>query len=199
MTLFETQENEVLSRLPSEKFETQWRAESRVLEVGVASVDDFISRHYLHKRPAIVLGCLAMLTSEIPVGCIIFSAPSPEASVRYGGETWELARLYLLDRVPKNAETWLIAKGVNHVRRHHPEVKMLLSYADPAAGHSGTIYKAANWKFDGMTDEERQTPRCDYVDGNTGKKYGRRGNMPQDAKVQRVARGSKFRFIYPLR
>ena len=77
---------------------------------------------------------------------------------RDGGETWELARLWLEDSVPQNAETWLIAKAVKYIRQNLPAVKVLVSYADPSAGHRGTIYKAANWIADGRTDQERKTP-----------------------------------------
>lgn len=139
-----------------------------------------------------------MLRCETPVGCIVFSAPPREADVRYGGKTWELARLYIVDSVPKNAETWLIGCAVRFIKRHHKDVKFLLSYADPSAGHRGTIYKAANWKCDGRTDDERKSPRCDYYDERTGKKYGRRGNMPADAVVIRKPRISKFRFVLKL-
>ena len=139
-----------------------------------------------------------MLRGSTPVGCIVYSAPPREVEKRYGGKTWELARLYLLDEVPKNAETWLIGKSVRWIKREHPDVENLVSYADPSAGHQGIIYKAANWKEDGRTDEERKTPRCDYYDARTGKKYGRRGNMPQDAVVERRPRISKHRFVYAL-
>jgi len=134
-----------------------------------------------------------------PVGCVIYSAPPRECDKRYGGKTWELARLYLLDEVPQNAETWLIAQSVKWIKRNHPEVCNLVSYADPSAGHSGTIYRAANWREDGRTDDERKTPRCDYYDARTGKKYGRRGNMPADAVVERRPRVSKYRFALAIR
>ena len=177
-----------------QRFDSQWRLRCRVERVSISSVSKFISAHYLKKRPAIVLLCLAMFDSDRMVGCVVYSAPPKEANKRYGGETWELARLYLLDEIPRNAETWLIGKSVKWIRRNHPKVKFLLSYADPSAGHSGTIYKAANWRLDGMTDAERKTPRCDYVDAKTGKKYGRRGNVPVGAELKRVPRISKHRF-----
>ena len=63
----------------------------------------------------------------------------------------------------------------------------IVSYADPSAGHRGTIYQAANWKADGRTDDERKSPRCDYYDDRTGQKYGRRGNMPADAVIARAS------------
>jgi len=133
-----------------------------------------------------------------PIGMVVYAMPPREADKRYGGKTWELARLYLLDGIPANAETWLIGASIRYIKRHHPDVAGLLSYADPSAGHAGTIYKAANWTADGMTDQERKTPRFDYIDTRTGKKYGRRGNVPPDAVIGRIARVSKHRFFYRL-
>ena len=179
-------------------FDASWRSSCDIMECSVTEVDSFVQAHYLRKRPAIVLLCLMMLCGVKPVGCIIFSAPPREASKRYGGETWELARLYLLDEVPKNAETWLIGKAVRYIKRKFPSVHHLISYADPSAGHRGTIYKAANWQADGRTDDERKTPRCDYYDARTGQKYGRRGNMPSAAVIERRPRISKWRFHLSL-
>ena len=180
------------------KFDRQWRAECDIRPCSIAEVDQFIQAHYLGKRPAIVMLCLLMLHVGEPVGCIVYSAPPREADKRYGGKTWELARLYLIDEIPCNAETWLIGQSIKYIRRHRADVQHLLSYADPSAGHRGVIYRASNWRQDGMTDDERKSPRCDYVDGRTGKKYGRKGNMPLDAQVVRVPRVSKWRFHYPL-
>ena len=179
-------------------FDSTWRARCSVRRCSVSDVDAFIKAHYLKKRPAIVMLCLMMICDEKPIGCIIYSAPPKETSKRYGGETWELARLYLLDEIPKNAETWLIGKSVKWIKREHRHVVHLVSYADPSVGHSGVIYKAANWRADGRTDDERKSPRCDYYDDRTGKKYGRKGNMPADAIVVRRPRISKWRFALAL-
>lgn len=180
------------------KFDSGWRSRCSVAPVSIRTVDNFIRAHYLSKRPAITLLTLVALESSTPIGCVVYSAPPRETETRYGGKTWELARLYLLDSIPCNAETWLIGQSVRFIARHHPYVRFLVSYADPSAGHAGTIYKAANWKSDGRTDEGRKTPRCDYVDSATGKKYGRRGNVPAGADIIRVPRGSKFRFVLKL-
>jgi hypothetical protein len=180
-------------------FDASWRKTCLVRRCSITEVDAFIKAHYLSKRPAIVLLCLVAERDERPIGCVVFSAPPREADKRYGGKTWELARLYLLDCIPKNAESWLIGQGVKYIKRHHTDVEHLLSYADPSAGHSGAIYRAANWRPDGKTDDERKTPRCDYYDDRTGKKYGRRGNMPSDAVVVRKPRVSKYRFVLHLK
>lgn len=182
----------------AEQFDSEWRKKSAVEKCSVSELDSYIRAHYLGKRPAIVMLALKMTVEGVPAGMVIYAMPPREADKRYGGKTWELARLYLLDEIPSNAETWLIGKSVRYIKQHHKEVKHLLSYADPSAGHRGTIYKAANWRQDGMTDDERKSPRCDYYDDRTGKKYGRRGNMPADAVVVRKPRVSKLRFVLSI-
>jgi hypothetical protein len=172
------------------------KGELSIREAPIADLRLFISSHYLRKRPAVVVLALEIIFQSQPVGMVIYSLPPRECSTRFGGVTWELARLYLIDSVPRNAESWAISASVRHIRKTRPEVRFLVSYADPSAGHSGTIYRAANWRFDGMTDAGRKTPRCDYVDGRTGKKYGRKSHLPADARVVRVPRVSKYRFVF---
>lgn len=184
--------------LNAQKFDSSWRAVSVIKRCSVAEAAPFLARHYLGKRPAIVMLCLEMVVAEATVGVIVYAQPPREASKRYGGVTWELARLFLDDSVPRNGESWLIAQSIRYIRKMHPEIKVLLSYADPSAGHCGYVYRASNWTSDGKTDQERKSPRCDYVDTRTGKKYGRRGNMPEDAIVGRIPRVSKYRYFYRL-
>jgi hypothetical protein len=157
-----------------------------------------IARHYLGKWPGVCVLLLAMRRGLETLGAVVFALPPKETSVRYGGQTWELARLWIDDSVPANSETWFLGKAVRYVRAHHPEVRALVSYADPSANHSGTIYRAANWKSDGRTDQERKTPRFDYADRITGKKYSRRGHVPPGTEIVRVPRVSKHRFVYRI-
>jgi len=157
-----------------------------------------IAAHYIGRWPGVCVLTLAMRRGADALGVIVFAMPPRETSKRYGGVTWELARLWIADFVPTNAETWMIAKAVAFIKKHHPEVACLVSYADPSAGHAGTIYKAANWKADGRTDDERKTPRFDYRDAATGKHYSRRGHVPAEVEIVRVPRISKHRFIYRL-
>ena len=181
------------------KFDRHWRSICHVSPCKVSELDDFIALHYLSKRPAIVLLAMQISKGDKPIGCIVYSAPPRQIETRYQGVTWELARLYLLDEIPRNAESWAISQSIKWIKKNQPDVQYLVSYADPSAGHSGCIYLAANWLPDGMTDDDRKTPRADYFDVRTGKKYGRRGNMPQDAIVERRPRVSKHRFKYIVR
>lgn len=179
-------------------FDSSWRRSCHIERVGIVDIDEFVQAHYLKKRPAIVLLALAMVCNGEKVGCIIYSAPAMQTEKRLGGKTWELARLYLVDRMPKNSETWLIGQSVKYIKRERSDVMFLVSYADPTAGHDGTIYRAANWRDEGLTEAGRKTPRCAYFDGRTGKKYGRKGNMPADAVIVRRPLTPKHRFVYAM-
>lgn len=158
-----------------------------------------IRAHYIGKWPGVCTAILGLRRGSDVLGVIVFALPPRETSKRYGGITWELARLWIDDSVPQNGETWLIGAAVKWIKRNRPEVEFLVSYADPSAGHAGTIYKAANWIADGRTDQERKTPRFDYACAATGKRYSRRGHVPQGVEIKRVPRVSKSRFYYVCR
>jgi hypothetical protein len=179
-------------------FDRAWRDQCSVVPCSVRDVAEFVRLHYLGKRPGVVTLAMMMLRDVFAVGMIVYALPPPETSVRYGGLTWEMARLWITDDVPPNGESWLIAQSIKHIRREHPDVRALVTYADPSAGHRGTIYRAANWTPDGRTDEERKTPRFDLQDAATGKRYSRRSHVPEGATTRRLARVSKQRFIYRL-
>lgn len=151
--------------------------------------------HYLHKMPAIVTCCLLLTVDQWSVGAVVWAIPPRETIRRYQHSTWELARLWLTDELPRNSETWLIGRSIRHVRSQHPAVKHLVSYADPKQGHVGIIYRASNWTFDGMTDSERKTPRFDYFFGN--RRLGRRAHAV-GRTVVKVRRSSKYRYSFCL-
>ncbi|HEY8096127.1 MAG TPA: hypothetical protein VIE65_08535 [Methylobacter sp.] len=51
----------------------------------------------------------------------------------------------------KNLLSNLLSRLVRLIRADFPEIKAIVSFADPNAGHDGTIYKAANWSFIGVS------------------------------------------------
>lgn len=72
----------------------------------------------------------------------IFSHPNPDAWV------CELNRLWIDDRLGKNAETILIASSIKLLRKLDKNIVAIQSFADGRLG-CGTIYKAANFKYYG--------------------------------------------------
>ena len=62
-----------------------------------------------------------------------------------GDNAREFDRMWLDDRLPKFSETIAISCLEHYLRACNPEVKYLITYADGSTGHTGTIYKAANY------------------------------------------------------
>ena len=61
-----------------------------------------------------------------------------------------LTRLWLSDRLPKNSESRVLGV-VARLLRQNTHTKFLVSYADPAHGHRGTVYQAAGWTYFGRS------------------------------------------------
>lgn len=150
-----------------------------------------IAAHYLHKWPAVVLLTLGLWLDYEPLGAMVFAGPPRETSIRYGGKTWELARLWVSDDCPRNTESWFIARAIKFIKRNNSEVKCLVSYADPSQGHSGIIYKASNWESDGMSEL-----RSDAWVGE--RRFGRVGDLKTRDTKRLEPRPRKHRFIYRL-
>lgn len=178
-------------------FDAEWRQSTTIRHAQRAELQPMIEAHYLGKWPAVVPCKLIMVSQELGnVGMVVFGYPPRETFKRYGGLVWELARLWIDDRVPRNGESWMIAKSIGHIKREHADVIGLVSYADPSANHSGQIYRAANWREDGCTDEGRKTPRFDYL--SNGIRYSRRSHIPVGQSWSRIPRISKYRFYYQI-
>ena len=56
--------------------------------------------------------------------------------------------MWLSDEMPKFSETITISLLHHYLKKVHPEIKHLISYADNSSdvGNEGTIYKAANYR-----------------------------------------------------
>ena len=82
--------------------------------------------------------------------------PTKSAALATYPDNWQgvlsLSRLIIVPGVPKNACTFLLAASMKLIdRKRWP---CLVTYADEAQGHKGTIYKACNWAYAGRTVEE---------------------------------------------
>ena len=173
---------------------------SRIGHIDRNAGDRMVKKHYLRRWPGVCTCIIGMsgpegIADQISfdginyVGVVVFALPPRETIVRYGGLTWELARLWIDDAMPKNSESWLLGKAAWHVRKNHPDVTCLVSYADPTHGHQGTIYKAAGWASDGMSSQ-----LFDRIDAY-GNFYSRTGHIPPGRETTRIVRQAKHRFI----
>jgi hypothetical protein len=96
------------------------------------------------------------------VGVMLFRKPSlPKTGLAYGVDL-ELSRLVLLDAAGKNSESRFIGFALRWLTKNTQHAAVI-SFADPRAGHEGTIYRAANFEF--LGHEKGHGTRRIIVDG----------------------------------
>jgi hypothetical protein len=82
--------------------------------------------------------------------------PTKSAALATYPQNWEgvlsLSRLVILPGVPKNAATFLLSRSMKLIDRGR--WPCLVTYADEWQGHTGRIYRAANWQYAGRTKPE---------------------------------------------
>jgi hypothetical protein len=64
----------------------------------------------------------------------------------------ELRRLCCIDNTPKNTESYFIGKTLRWLKKN-TNFKIVISYADTFHNHQGTIYKASNFEYHGLTSK----------------------------------------------
>jgi hypothetical protein len=69
-------------------------------------------------------------------------------------EVIELRRLCCIDNTPKNTESYFIGKTLRWLKKN-TDYKVVVSYADTFHNHQGTIYKASNFEYHGLTAKGR--------------------------------------------
>ena len=129
-----------------------------VKEVHSEWIDKWIAeRHYLGYCPWGARLRLAVYHDGQCVGGMLWGRPTAREYDQV--RMLELTRMYLDDICPRNSESRCLALATKIIRKKFPEVHTLISYSDPAYGHTGTIYRAAGWQFDGITKGHPWNPR----------------------------------------
>lgn len=122
----------------------------RIIECEKAQADRIICRHhYSHKvtqNSFVSLLVVYMGGVEGALQCGYGIRPKIKGDYR-PDEVREFDRMWLSDVMPKYSETIVLSLFHHYMRRAHPEVKVLISYADTSAGNTGTIYRAANYQL----------------------------------------------------
>lgn len=146
-----------------------------------------ISRHYLH-RPAPCSIAFGLFDPFVQLqGVILYGTPSAStlrAGIAGDDEALnviELTRLWIDDDAPRNGESFLIG---NSLKRCGKEI--VVSFADTAENHLGTIYQATNWLYTGLSAK-----RTDWVvEGDD--KHGHTWADKYTAKEMREIFGDRF-------
>lgn len=178
-----------------------------VARIGSKLGRDFIIEHHYthgcHNGPM----CWGMFNpSGELIGVCAFATPSSEA-VRasvfgpdFKSSVTELHRLVILDNTPKNAESWFVSRALSGLVDYKPQYGggAVLSFADPAEGHVGTIYQALNALFCGSGGGATF-----YRDPATGKLHHPRNNgvnmtraRARELGLVAERRPGKYRYLF---
>lgn len=135
-----------------------WWVKDMGLEAGRAMVR---ALHYSHGSSNTRVYCHGLFPRDAfwesqRVGVALWLPPTKTAARSFSKDNWQgvlaLSRLVIEDRIPKNAESFLIRHSMRLIDRDRWPV--LITYADTWQAHDGTIYKAAGWTECGRTKPE---------------------------------------------
>jgi len=169
-----------------------------------------VNNHYSHSWTSCKYA-IGLYKANLIVGVAVYGHPvgrnaalsvSPLVNEK---EVLELTRLWISDSEGKNTESWFLGQTFRWLREYASDIKVLISYSDPNAGHVGIIYQATNWLYQGRNSDskwylingELLHPRTVYS------RFGTRAmeelnKMPVIKHVEIVEVERKYRYIYIL-
>jgi hypothetical protein len=112
-----------------------------------------IENHYSHKWTSCRYA-IGLFDKDDLIGVAVYGFPVGRQTVKSittnleNSEVLELTRLWLIDEAPKNSESYFLGKTFDWLRKN-TDVKVLISYSDPMQDHTGVIYQATNWLYQG--------------------------------------------------
>lgn len=132
----------------------------KVTPCEIQDIREFIEKwHYSGNVNGLrVTQCFSLYNQDELIGGMIYGALGM-ANVwkKYGKSedtVIELRRLCCIDDTPKNTESYFIGGTLRWLKKN-TNYEIVVSFADTHYGHNGTIYKASNFKWEGMTSKGR--------------------------------------------
>ena len=123
----------------------------RVQPGEARDVDTWITeRHYRGCVPPGAVLRLEWILRGERIGAMMWGRPCARMLNADADHLLELTRMYF-DGDGAISMTAALAQARKHIRSWFPQVKLLLSYADPQQGHEGIIYQADGWARFGKT------------------------------------------------
>ena len=179
-----------------------------VRPVPIRTAKSLVQRHhYLHSLPGGTQLAFGVFLGTSLLGALTLGVGPANAHRLVDGagprDCATLTRLWLSDDLPKNSESRVIGIVLRSLRKY-TELKFLLSYADPAQGHLGTIYQATGWLYTGLSSA---MPLYDVGDGKLRHSrslahafgtHSLRHFAGHGVDVKLVAQVAKHRYVYIL-
>lgn len=130
--------------------------EVKVIPANIAN--DFVRKHHYSGKvvPNSKLHFGAFLDGKLH-GVMSYGSSMDKSKIvgLVEGTKWnefiELNRMAFDDYLPRNAESYCIAKSIRLIRKNAPHIKWIISFADACSCGDGTIYRASNFVLTGIT------------------------------------------------
>jgi len=155
--------------------------------------------HYSKCIPKSKLAKIGVWENDKFIGVVIFGVGATSDLVkRYGlrmEQGCELVRVALTKH--QQPVSRIVAISMRYLKTQFPNLRLVVSFADPSHGHHGGIYQAGNWIFNGTSQSSDE-----YI--YKGKRWQGRSfrnshkGMEKHPDVQIVKGSSKYRYLMPL-
>ena len=173
-----------------------------ISKINKSEASAFLKKyHYLGAKGFRTAFTYGLFEEENLLGvCVFHGVSAPETCVGAFGlqrneqqGIWELGRLAMhTDLNGGNYTSWFVSRAIKQLCKD-TEVRAIISYADASAGHLGSIYRALNAIYCGVT-----TLKFDYIDPITNKPKERfKPEEKGTAKnYEKRARSQKHRYVW---
>jgi hypothetical protein len=190
-------------------------------DTDYVQADEWIrTQHYLKKWPKAVQSILGVYIGNKLSGTLVYGIGTRGQAatdifgkgVMANNQLWELQRAFTTEEAKKlvpNLGSMVISRGNEYIRtqaktKDGKPIKAIVSYADSAQGHSGSVYKASNATYLG-----EQPPRIGWAitDPKTGNTV-MRSTIKRSVLLSMKEKGyviekitpdtGKHKFLYPL-
>jgi len=164
--------------------------------------------HYSRVLPVPPLVKIGAWEYEKFIGAVIFSrGASPTLLNPFGltqVEGCELTRIALTKHISPVSR--VVRLAIKFLKLNSPELRLIVSFADPSEGHYGGIYQAGNWLYSGQSppsieyigpDGKRWHPRMVTKQGWTTVQGKRRKTLTPD-QCTPINKPGKHRYLMPL-
>lgn len=163
--------------------------------------------HYSKTMPVAPIVKIGVWEHGKFIGCVLFSRGAcRHLMTPYGlkqEDGCELTRVALAEH--KTPVSRIIAISIRKLKQLSPELKLIVSFADPKYGHHGGIYQAGGWIYCGESDkgvEYRHRGRryhSRYVSSKGWTTiYGKRVKVLKPSECEIIPLQGKHRYLMPL-
>lgn len=175
----------------------------KVTNLGFPVAAKLVNKHHYshsHSKNAVAIHGLFLKEDDycvLPFGLCWWIPPASPSVARYcsddSSNVLSLSRMVLLPDAPKNSASFMLSRSIKLLpERYHT----LVTYADDWQNHTGAIYRATNWIYDGMTALEPI-----YLDDNGRMMSERNGDKTRKvsemlAQYTRIGFYRKHRFLF---